>query len=56
MLLRYFVSDAIVKIEDLLNYQDGAEEIHTIIGDRLVSLLKNTLDELEILSHQLDFE
>lgn len=56
MLLRHFVDEARDKIADLLYYQDGAVEINAIVGDRLVSILRNTLDELDILAHYLDFE
>lgn len=56
MLLKFYVDEVKDKIDDLLNYQEGADEINSVIGDRLVCMLRNVNDELEILSHQLDFE
>ena len=56
MLLKFYVDEILDRIDDLLNYQQGAVEINSVIGDRLVSKLQDLNDELEILSHQLDFE
>lgn len=56
MLVKFYVDEAKDKIEDLLKYQNGAVEINSVIGDRLVCMLQNVFDELEILSHQLDFQ
>lgn len=56
MLLKFYVDEAKDTIEALLDYQDGADEIHSLLGNSLVSKLQNVYDELEFLSHQLDFE
>lgn len=56
MILKFYVEEALDKIFELLDYQNDAEEIHSVIGDCLVNKLQNVYDELEILSHQLDFQ
>lgn len=56
MLLKFFIDQASEKIQDLLHYQRGAEELSSIIGDRLVSKLQDVSDELNYLSNYLDLE
>lgn len=56
MLLKFYVDEAKDKIDDLLHYVDGADELMSVLTDSLYSWLRDMSDELEILSHQLDFE